>query len=233
MHAATITDLGRCDYMRAHRLMVRLVAAKRPLGLPEMVLFVEHHPVLTMGRRGQKSDICASKAHLDHLGISVQRVERGGLVTYHGPGQQVVYVLFDLKKMHLGVADLVRKLEKSVVACCADFGVAAQGREDQRGVWVEDAKLASIGLAVRKQISFHGLALNRDPDLRHFDLIHPCGMPGVQITSLARQSDERVSAAALKQSLAHHLERQFQLKNETLPLAALEQKIPSDWPADT
>jgi len=140
---------------------------------------VEHPPVYTLGRNGDPAHI------LRAVDIPVVETDRGGQVTYHGPGQLVIYTLFDLSRLGIGVRSLVSGLENAVIATLAQYGIRAEARRDAPGVYVEGRKIASLGLRVRKGCSYHGLSLNVDVDLGHFAAINPCGYPGLGVTRLA------------------------------------------------
>ncbi len=143
------------------------------------IWFLEHPPVFTLGMN-------ASRAHLIAPGdIPVVQIDRGGQVTYHGPGQLVVYPLIDLRRAGLGIRDFVTALERAVIALAADFGIAAECRRTAPGVYVAGAKLASVGVRVRRNGSYHGLALNVSVDLEPFSRINPCGYAGLKMTRLA------------------------------------------------
>ena len=210
-HAGLLLDLPIIPYVEALELMRGLVAAKVAGDLPEIILQVEHEPVLTMGRRSAAGDLKVSEACLQERGIGLHRVERGGLLTYHGPGQLVAYPLLDLKRLHLGVAELVGRLEAAILATLDEFGVAARRIDGQRGVYVGADKIASVGIAVKRWVSYHGLALNCDPDLSHFDLITPCGLSGVRMTSLAHLRQKPVTTNMVRPRLARALATQFDL----------------------
>ena len=141
----------------------------------------------------------------------MHRIERGGLVTYHGPGQLVAYPIFDIRAMGLGVVDLVTRLEEVILKTLADFNITGERKPDYRGVWIDEEKIASIGIAVSHEISFHGLALNYDPDLSHFDLITPCGISGVRMTAMARRLGEKIDPARLRRIMARHFADLFRL----------------------
>lgn len=141
--------------------------------------FLEHPPVFTLGLNGRREHVLAAGD------IPVIHVDRGGQVTYHGPGQLVVYPLLDLRRLGLNIRDLVMRLEEAVIELSAGFGVAATGRRDAPGVYVEGRKLASIGLRVRRGGTYHGIALNVLNDLEPFSRINPCGYAGLQVTRLA------------------------------------------------
>ena len=166
--------------------------------------FLEHPPVFTLGLNGRREHLLAPGD------IPVVQVDRGGQVTYHGPGQLVVYPLLDLGRSGLGVRELVCALERSVISCVAGYGIAAIGDRAAPGVYVEGRKLASIGLRIRRNCCYHGLALNVDMDLEPFRRINPCGFQGLEVTQLADlgagRSLERVATdleAALLAELAH------------------------------
>jgi lipoyl(octanoyl) transferase len=146
---------------------------------PDEIWFLEHPPVFTLGMN-------ASRAHVLAPGdIPIVQIDRGGQVTYHGPGQLVVYPLIDLRRSGLGVRDLVTALERSVIDLAADYGATAEARRDAPGVYVGGRKLASVGIRIRRHSSYHGLALNVSLDLEPFGRINPCGYEGLQMTQLA------------------------------------------------
>jgi len=170
--------LGLSDYEKTWRAMQSFTAA-RDAGTPDELWLVEHPPVYTLGLNGKAR-------HLPRTGngIPVIKVDRGGQITYHGPGQIVVYTLLDLRRRGLGVRALVRKLENAVIELLADYGIEAKGRDDAPGVYVAGAKLAALGLRVRNGCCFHGMSLNVDMDLSPYRAIDPCGYPGLQVTRL-------------------------------------------------
>ncbi len=192
MFKTLLLSLKRLAYDKALNLMRGLAEIKTRSTGPEVLIITEHEPVLTMGRRADSSDILVDRAVLDEEGISVHRVERGGLITYHGPGQLVAYPVFNLRTMSMDVGELVHGLEEVVLDTLFDFGIKGERIEGRRGVWVKGEKIASVGVAVRRSVSFHGVALNCDPDLSHFEWINPCGMNGIRMTSMARILNEPV-----------------------------------------
>jgi len=174
----TIRHLGIAEYVPTWRAMQNFTAA-RSADTPDELWLVEHPPVYTLGLNGKAQ-------HLPRTanGIPVIKVDRGGQITYHGPGQILVYTLLDLRRRGLGVRELVRKLENAVIELLADYDIEANGRVDAPGVYVADAKVAALGLRVRNGCCFHGLSLNVDMDLSPFLAIDPCGYPGLQVTQL-------------------------------------------------
>jgi lipoate-protein ligase B len=194
--------LGQIAYPEAWEVQLRLVEARQANRLEhDAVLLLEHPPVFTLGRRGGRESLLVPEETLARHGIPIVQVERGGNITYHGPGQLVVYPIVHLPGMRLGVVDMVDRLEEVMIRTCRDFGVEAGRNALNRGVWVGRRKIGAIGLAVRRGVSFHGLALNVSPDLAPFGFVQPCGLQGVGVTSIAAEAgrpvpmDEALSAA--------------------------------------
>jgi lipoate-protein ligase B len=188
-----IVNLGRSRYLEVLDLQRRLVELRQGNLVPDTLLLVEHEPVITLGRRGNRTNILSTAAELDSEGIQVHPVERGGDVTYHGPGQLVVYPVVHLTQRKLSVSMFVDLLEETIIQVVADFGIEA-GRDPQhRGVWVSHQKLAAIGVAVRRWVSFHGIALNVSPNMDHFCHINPCELRSEQVTSMANLLGETPS----------------------------------------
>jgi lipoyl(octanoyl) transferase len=176
--APLVRHLGRVDYASTWHAMRRLTA-ERDAACADEIWFLEHASIFTLGMN-------ARRAHLIAPGdIPVLQVDRGGQVTYHGPGQLVVYPLIDLKRAGLSVRDLVSALENAVIDYAAELGIHAHCRKSAPGVYVDERKLASLGIRIRRGSSYHGLALNVDMDLEPFSRIDPCGYPGLQMTQLA------------------------------------------------
>ncbi|NHA15042.1 lipoyl(octanoyl) transferase LipB [Thioalkalivibrio sp. XN279] len=178
MQAPVVRRLGMVDYEPTWRRMQALADTRGP-DQPDEIWLLQHPPVFTLGLNG-------SRAHLLAPGeIPVVQVDRGGQVTYHGPGQLVVYPLLDLGRSGLGVRALVCALERAVIRCVGAYGIEARGDRAAPGVYVGEKKLASIGLRIRRNCSYHGLALNVDMDLEPFRRINPCGFSGLEVTQLA------------------------------------------------
>ncbi len=170
--------LGRVPYEPTWRAMQEFTDA-RNAGTPDELWLLEHEPVYTLGLNADAGHV------LDPGDIPVVRIDRGGQVTYHGPGQLVIYPLIDVRRAHLGVRDLVTALERTVIDFAAHYGIVASCRERAPGVYVQGRKLASVGLRIRRGGSYHGLALNVSMDLTPFDRINPCGYAGLEMTQLA------------------------------------------------
>lgn len=184
--AIPLFDLGRVPYRAALAFQHRAVELRARGDAPDVFYACEHEPVLTVGRSGHAENLRTSAADLSRRGIEVVPVERGGDVTYHGPGQIVGYPIVSLDGLPCG-RDLhryLRDLEQGLIDCLGAFGIAAARRPPFTGVWAGDRKVAAIGVAVRRWVAFHGFALNVDPDLGHFDLIHPCGIRHLGVASI-------------------------------------------------
>lgn len=189
--------LGRIDYREAHALQKRLVDERSDGTIADQLLLLEHPAVLTLGRNSDPAHILASPDGLRARGIEVVQVERGGEVTYHGPGQLVAYPIVALACRGLMIRPFVRALEAALVATCAAHGVIAGRRDGHPGCWCDaDAaaprKIGALGLRVERGVTYHGIALNVTVDLSDFALIDPCGMPGVVSTSIAAERGEIV-----------------------------------------
>jgi lipoyl(octanoyl) transferase len=184
--------MGRIAYRQAHALQKRLVDERAAGTIPDQLLLLEHPPVLTLGRQSDPGHILANDQELAARRIAVERTERGGEVTYHGPGQLVAYPIIRLHERGLLLRPFVRALEAALVATCAAHGVSAARRDGHPGCWCDvegplPRKIGALGLRVERGVSYHGIALNVTVDLADFALIDPCGMPGVESTSIARE----------------------------------------------
>ena len=200
--------LGRRPYRDVWALQKELAAARADGTIGDRLLLVEHDPVLTLGRNADPSHVLAAPDDLARRGIDVIRVERGGEVTYHGPGQLVAYPILALSRRGLFLRPLVRALEAAMVETCAAFGIAAASRDGHPGCWIDSdgvapRKIGALGIRVERGVSYHGIALNVVPDLRDFELIDACGMPGVVSTSIAHERgdpDERPSTEPVERA---------------------------------
>jgi lipoyl(octanoyl) transferase len=191
--------LGRVPYPEAYALQKRLVADRADGRIGDQLLLLEHPAVLTLGRNSDPQHILASDEELAARGIRVERIERGGEVTYHGPGQLVAYPIVRLHDRAMLLRPFVRALEAALVATCAEEGVAAARRDGHPGCWCDadgpsPRKIGALGLRIERGVSYHGIALNVTVDLADFELIDPCGMPGVVSTSISRERGEDRSA---------------------------------------
>ncbi|HLG19572.1 MAG TPA: lipoyl(octanoyl) transferase LipB [Bdellovibrionota bacterium] len=194
--------LGRQPYVPAWELQEELrrrVLAGEGAG---EILVVEHPPTVSLGRGEKGQNVLFDRTALSEAGFEVVETNRGGKVTYHGPGQLVVYPVVDLRSIGMGVKQFVCALEKTMIHFLDRYGISAERKDGYPGAWVGGKKIGSIGIHVRKQVSIHGLALNIDPDLSHFDVITPCGIPGVQMTSMAKEGVRLVLADTIEPFLS-------------------------------
>lgn len=208
--SAGFVDLGLQPYTKVHALQVALAAARYRGELDQdLFLCVEHPAVFTLGRHASRGHLGVSEAFLAERGIEVVEIERGGEITFHGPGQLVLYPILSLKQRHLRVGDYVCLLEELMLRLAADCGVVASRDPRNHGIWVGNNKLGSIGIAIRHGVAFHGLAINVAPDLSPFSWINPCGLTGVGMTSLLGEGATDCSMERVKQRLQHHLTALF------------------------
>jgi len=207
-----VRDLGLIGYEDALALQDELVA-RRLLGeIPDTLLLLEHPPVITLGRRGTRADIYASDAVLAREGITIHQATRGGLVTYHGPGQLVGYPIVDVRARQMTVPCYVRALENAIIAALSEIAISAFLDPAHVGVWTASGKIAAIGVAQRRGVTLHGFAVNLQPNLEHFSLINPCGIGDLGVTSAAAMLGHPVDLSTFKPLIAstveHHLAEQ-------------------------
>jgi lipoate-protein ligase B len=184
MPKCAVLSLGLLEYGRAWALQDDLAEMVRRGDPPGILMLLEHPHVYTLGRRARRSDIFLDDEMLARLGVEVHNVDRGGEVTYHGPGQLVAYPILNLRRWG-GPVKYVRSLEEALIGTLSDFGIEGHTVKGKAGVWVADEKVAFIGVRIKGGITGHGIALNVNPDLEFFDRIVPCGMPHLKVTSMA------------------------------------------------
>ena len=218
-----VLNLEREPYERAWKLQHVLVRARQAGRIDDILILLEHEPVITLGRMADAAHILASVAQLRQAGITVQRIERGGDVTYHGPGQLVGYPILSLDGRHLGVSDYMHALEQVLIRTLADFGLAAERRKGIIGVWVRGAKIAALGARVERGVTYHGFALNVATNLAHFALIVPCGLADVQVTSLQQQLGKTVDMQVVRSRVTWHFGQVFDVP--------MEEAIPANLPS--
>jgi len=203
------TDLGLISYSDAYALQQRLVAARKANAIDDVLLFCEHPHVLTLGRNANRSNLLASEHVLRQKGVELHSTNRGGDITYHGPGQIVGYPILNLDQIKRDVGWYVRTLEEAMIRAAADFGVAAYLVPGKTGIWVQavpfEEKLAAIGVHISRWVTSHGFAFNVSTDLRFFDLIVPCGIAGRKATSLEKLLQRSIARGEVKSRLACHL----------------------------
>ncbi|MGH7926578.1 MAG: lipoyl(octanoyl) transferase LipB [Candidatus Binatia bacterium] len=197
-------DLSRMSFPDALRLQEKLVGLKAKDCDADIVLLVEHPHVYTLGRGGNADHVLAPQE------VPVYRTSRGGDVTYHGPGQFVIYPILDLRsKLRKDVHRYVRNLEQSTIRTLADFGITAIRRPPYTGIWITDRKIAAIGIAVRRAITYHGLALNVNVDLSYFKRIVPCGLAWADVTSMEKELGTELNLVEVRDRFLHHFAELF------------------------
>lgn len=228
----SVLHLGRLDYTTGLALQKTLVELRHQQRIGNVLLLLEHPPVLTLGRNSSRANILASDELLVQRGVEIHEINRGGDVTYHGPGQLVGYPIFDLRSFNprLGAVDYVRKLEEILIRACGDYGVRAQRIAGRTGVWtyaggsIRERKIAAIGVHISRGITSHGFAFNVTTDLRDFNLIVPCGIADRDVTSLELETETPPSM----ESVMHTVSRYFGqvLDHQALWLESLNDLLP-------
>ena len=228
----SVLELGAVDYAGGLRLQERLVGLRKEGRIGDVLVLLEHPPVITLGRNAKGTNILASPESLVERGVEVFECDRGGDVTFHGPGQLVGYPIFDLrglpsadgKHKTMGAIEYVRRLEEVLIRTCADFGIATGRICGLTGVWTApdeasaiapgpnpaEAKIAAIGVHISRAVTSHGFALNVDTDLSYFDLIVPCGITSKPVTSMAKELRRKLSIEAVAQSVSRNFGFVFQ-----------------------
>lgn len=196
-----IVDLGRASYDEAYGIQLE-VLRKRRLGLCEdTIILLEHESVITLGRTAKKDHLLMTEEALKQKGIELRRVDRGGDITYHGPGQLVCYLIVDLKKHFMGLHSYLRSLEEVVIRALNQFGITGERLDGLTGVWVGNEKIASIGIGVKGWVSYHGICINVDPNWEHLNYIVSCGLHDREMTSIKRVLRSRVEMGLLRDAL--------------------------------
>src|SRR5271154_819912 len=213
----SLVNLGRLDYATALALQEQVCALRQQERIGDVLLLVEHPPVLTLGRNAHREHILASDELLARRGISLFETNRGGDVTYHGPGQLVGYPILNLRGFtpSLGIVEYLRKLEEVLIRACADYGVLTQRSPGRAGVWtvpggtIAEKKIAALGVHVARGVTTHGFALNVTTDLDDFGLIVPCGIRDRAVTSMEAEADPAPSLEQMANAVARHFGRVF------------------------
>jgi lipoate-protein ligase B len=188
----TIVEAGQLDYLMSWDLQKNLARARREELIPDTVLLTEHPATYTIGRRGSRENLLIDPAMLESIGADCYEVDRGGDITFHGPGQLVAYLIIDLGRAERGLRRFVGNLEQTVIGTLDAFGIAGEPAQGKPGVWVNGKKIAAVGVAVSRRVTYHGFALNVNPDLSYFDYMIPCGIPGSAATSIVRETGKPV-----------------------------------------
>lgn len=211
-------ELGIEEYGKIFQLQKQLNLARRNGFLPDTVIFLEHNPCLTIGRKGGYDHILVSNQFLDQEGIEVYITDRGGDITYHGPGQLICYPILDLNEYGCDVHGYARRMEETLIRTLESFGIAAGRKEDYPGVWTGSAKIGAEGIAVRHWVTMHGVSLNVCPDLRHFSFIVPCGISTLGVTSMEELLGHPVDMALVRRELRRQVSSIFDLTLENVTL---------------
>jgi len=227
-----VIQLGSVDYATGLRLQGELVAARKENHIPDTLLLLEHKPVITLGRNGKEDNVLLSRELLEAKGVELFETDRGGDVTFHGPGQLVGYPIFDLHGFptcgtstlkYLGAVDYVRRLEEVLIRTSLEYGIPTKRIKGLTGVWTDwglrssdhqitrssDSKLAAIGVHISRSVTSHGFALNVNTDLDYFKLIVPCGIADKPVTSLAQELDRQVDFVEVAQRVSRNFGRVF------------------------
>ncbi|HYQ60642.1 MAG TPA: lipoyl(octanoyl) transferase LipB [Desulfatiglandales bacterium] len=214
-------DLGTIAYHEAWDLQHRVHEAKQTGLSADVLLLLEHPHVFTLGKNARRENILVSETVLKEQGIDCVSIERGGDVTYHGPGQLLGYPIFSLEPLKLRVVDFVDRLEEVMIRVLQSYGLPAQRSSLNRGVWVKEAKLGFVGIALRRGITLHGFALNVAPKLSYYNMIYSCGLKGVEIVSLSSLLRKSVPMEEVKKKTIRSFEDVFALKTEPISLTDL------------
>jgi lipoate-protein ligase B len=224
-----VVDLGLMAYERACALQHELVEARKAGAIPDVLLLCEHPHVITLGRNGKRENLRAGERLLGQMSVEFHHTDRGGDITYHGPGQIVGYPILDLAEHRRDIRWYVEQLEEIMIRATADFGLAAHRSDANHGVWLDGAageqKLAALGVHLSRWVSSHGFAYNVSTDLRYFDLIVPCGVAGKGATSLERALERTVAIGEVRDRLVAHFASVFARKPVYISREELEQRL--------
>lgn len=223
-------DLGFRDYEESLRIQDRIVARRKSGFLPDCLLSVDYPPIITLGRGGKREHLLAGPKELRKRGVRVYPAGRGGDITFHGPGQLVVYPVLDLKAWHRDIHRYLRTLERCLVEMLSDFGIPSETLPGATGVWVEGRKIGAIGVRTSSWVTSHGLALNVNTDLRYFDLIVPCGLVGRGVTSMAAQLGRSLELSEVRSCLIYHFARAF---GRSFRVVDREEALIESWPVES
>jgi lipoate-protein ligase B len=204
-----VLNLGRTRYKPAWDLQKSLVSARADNTIPDCLLVTEHEPVLTMGRGTAGRNLLVSPKELAKRGVDLHEIERGGDITFHGPGQAVLYPIIDLRERGRDLHRYLRDMETFVIRALADLGLTAGVKEGLTGIWVDDHKVGAIGVAVSKWISYHGVAVNVTTDLDYFKLINPCGITQFPVGTVSRLLGRELKLEYFTDLLVHHFADYF------------------------
>ncbi|NLG50951.1 MAG: lipoyl(octanoyl) transferase LipB [Chloroflexi bacterium] len=217
-----LLNLGIEPYKPMEALQQTLVDWRQRGLIDDVLILLEHEPVITLGRRADEAHILASPEVLEAEGVQVCRTERGGDVTYHGPGQLVGYPILHLPDYDLGASDYMHRLEDMVAAALAEIGIQTHKREGIIGVWVGENKITALGVRIKRGVTFHGFALNVNPNMLHWSFIIPCGITDGGVTSVALELAHAPTMAEMRARVADHFARMFGVELVPTTVAELE-----------
>ncbi len=233
-----VVQLGTVDYATGLRLQSELIAARKDNRVPDTLLLLEHKPVITLGRNAKQQNVLLSRELLEKKGVELFETDRGGDVTFHGPGQLVGYPIFDLHGFptngtsslkYLGAVDYVRWIEEVLIRMCLEYHVPTKRIKGLTGVWTDwgaessDAKIAAIGVHISRSVTSHGFALNVNTDLDYFKLIVPCGISDKPVTSLAQELERAVDMDEVAQCVSRNFSRVFE--RQMVPVATVDELL--------
>lgn len=217
-----VVDLGTKDYKLVWDIQKKIHEKRALDEIDDTLLLVEHDPVITMGKSGKEQHLLLSQELLRKKGVTYYEIERGGDVTFHGPGQLVGYPILNIKQGLAGIRPYIERLQEIIIATLADFGIQATAKDKMIGVWTLSGKICSIGVAVKRWVSFHGFALNVNTDLSFFDLIVPCGIKNVTMTSMKEIVHTDIAMHDVKEKVKAHFSALF---GKTIEERCLEEII--------
>jgi lipoate-protein ligase B len=206
-----LVDLGRIDYEESYKIQREMVRRRCSGEIEDSIILAEHNEIFTVGRTGEMDNVLISGDILSSSGLKVLRVDRGGDVTFHGPGQLIAYPIIDLKNAGRDLHSHLRDLEEVAIRFLHDYGVSADRIPGKTGVWVSGKKIASVGVGASNWVTFHGMSININCSLKFFSMINPCGMKDVEMTSLERIKGQEIRMADVKNSIIKHFEGIFSL----------------------
>lgn len=220
-----VFELGLVDYVAACDVQAGLARRRAGQEIDDAILLLEHPPTITIGKSGSVENVLASREALSDKGVQLFFTDRGGDVTYHGPGQLVGYPIIDLRNRDRDLHRYVRDLEETLIRTVGDFGIEAHRDSGHRGVWVGNDELAAVGLRVKEWVTLHGFGLNVNTDLRPFSLINPCGFPDRSATSMSALLGREVAMSAVTERLLACFSEVFDAELEHIPIEQLRSQV--------
>ncbi|NQT94869.1 MAG: lipoyl(octanoyl) transferase LipB [Candidatus Omnitrophica bacterium] len=209
-------DLGLTSYRSAYDFQKQCVEEVKSGSVDGFLLLTEHNPVFTLGRFAQKENLLVGTEEAESKGIDVIETNRGGDITFHGPGQLVAYPIFNLSNHHKDVHRYLRELEKVAIGTLADFGLEAFSVKARTGCWMKNGKIASIGIGISRWVTYHGIAINANVDLKFFDMINPCGFKDIDVTSMKEMLGHDIDMEALKEKFIVNFSNIFNISKKAV-----------------